>query len=59
MSIFEKREPTRETRFSDFIRTANSSDKKKIYSIVLKKAVEEQSVTIAKAKEKQSLQMPV
>lgn len=44
-----KPRPKRSSPFSDFIRTASSEEKKRVYGDVLKKATERQNRLIAKA----------
>ena len=44
-----KSKPTRSSPFSDFIRTASSQEKKRVYSDVLKKATDRQNRVAAKA----------
>lgn len=42
MNIFGKPKPTTSSAFSEFIRNASSAEKKKVYTIVLRKATERQ-----------------
>lgn len=44
-----KSKPTRSSPFSDFIRTASSQEKKRVYGDVLKKATDRQNRVAAKA----------
>jgi hypothetical protein len=51
MNFFESKKPTRQTRFSDFVRNASSAEKKRVYRVVLEKATAEQKAILAKARE--------
>jgi hypothetical protein len=51
MNIFRTKKLTRHTRFSDFIRNAPSSEKNRVYRVVLEKATAEQNATLRKARE--------
>lgn len=51
MNLFKSKKPTRHTRFSDFVRNANSAEKKRVYKIVLERATAEQNAVILKARE--------
>ncbi|GEM_PF-837256 len=51
MSLFKPKNPTRHTRFSDFVRNASSAEKKRVYMAVLEKATAEQNVILMKARE--------
>lgn len=53
MNIFGKPKPTTSSAFSEFIRNASSAEKKKVYTIVLRKATERQ-LRLIKAAEQQS-----
>lgn len=44
-----KPRPTRSSPFSEFIRTASSQEKKRVYGEVLKKATERQNQVVAGA----------
>lgn len=44
-----KPKPTKSSPFSEFIRTASSAEKKRVYGDVLKKATERQNRVMAKA----------
>jgi len=54
MNIFKAKTPLRTTRFSEFIRNASSSEKKRVYNAVLKQATAEQNAVLLKAKELES-----
>jgi len=58
MSLFKFKDdhPTvvSSTPFSEFIRTASSEDKKKVYSKVLKRASESQSEVLARVSKKRA-----
>lgn len=43
---FLKRKPVASTRFSEFIRNAPASEKKRVYTEVLKKATERQNALV-------------
>ncbi len=44
---FFRRKPVVSTRFSEFIRTARPSEKKRVYTEVLKKATERQNALVS------------
>ena len=46
MALFSKRKPAGSTRFSEFIRSASSSEKKRVYTDVLKKATDRQNAVV-------------
>jgi hypothetical protein len=50
MSLFRSKDapPEASTPFSEFIRTASSEEKKKVYSKVLKRASEQQNAILAR-----------
>ena len=48
MAIFSKSKTADSTPFSDFIRTASSAEKKRVYGRVLKKATERQNRLVPK-----------
>ena len=50
MSMFSKLKTVKSTPFSDFIRHASSSKKKRVYSDVMKKATDRQVQILKKAK---------
>jgi hypothetical protein len=54
MSLFRSKDapPEVSTPFSEFIRTASSEEKKKVYSKVLKRASELQNVILARVDKK-------
>jgi hypothetical protein len=55
MSLFKSKDASPDvssTPFSEFIRTASSEDKKKVYSKVLRRASEQQNEIIARANRK-------
>jgi hypothetical protein len=54
MFSFWKSKPARSSEFSDFIRTASSSEKKRVYTDVIKKATERQQATMRHAKAERS-----
>ena len=43
-----KSKPTKSSPFSEFIRTASSGEKKRVYKVVLKKATERQNELTAR-----------
>jgi hypothetical protein len=47
LTLFKKPQPVGSTRFSEFIRNASSSEKKRVYTEVLKKASERQNAVVA------------
>lgn len=49
ISRFFKPKPTKSSPFSEFIRTASSAEKKRVYGEVLKKATERQERVLKKA----------
>ena len=51
MSLFAKQKTVESTPFSEFIRNASSSEKKKVYTDVLKRAVERQDAIVRRRKE--------
>lgn len=53
--LFSKREAVVSTPFAEFIRNASSAEKKKVYTVVLKKATERQVAVIA-SKDRSSAQ---
>jgi len=55
MSLFKSKDASPEaasTAFSEFIRTASSEDKKKVYSKVLRRASEQQNELLVRANKK-------
>lgn len=46
-----KREKVKSTPFSEFVRNASSSEKRKFFDKVVKETIEEQKTMIAKAKQ--------
>jgi len=53
--LFLKQKPVASTPFAEFIRNASSAEKKKVYTVVLKKATERQVAVIA-SKDRSSAQ---
>lgn len=51
MSLFSKQKTLESTPFSEFIRNASSSEKKRVYTDVLKRAVERQDAVVQRRKE--------
>jgi len=49
MSLFVKLKTVESTSFSEFIRNASSGEKKRVYSVVLRKATARQAAIINKA----------
>jgi hypothetical protein len=51
MFTVKKPAPLKSTTFSEFVRNASSGEKKKVFSVVLKKSCEDQQKIIIKSKE--------
>lgn len=45
-SLFSKHKAVVSTPFAEFIRNASSAEKKKVYTVVLKKATEQQQAVV-------------
>lgn len=54
MALFLKRKPKGSSKFSEFIRTASSKERKRVYSKVLDKATERQQAVMECASSKGS-----
>jgi hypothetical protein len=52
MKFFTTKPATRKTSFSEFISSASSKEKKRVYSVVLEKTSESQKSIVAAAKAK-------
>jgi hypothetical protein len=50
MFMNKKPEPLKSTTFSEFVRNASSGEKKKVFTVVLKKSCEDQQKIIRKSK---------
>ena len=51
MLTFLKAKPTASTRFSEFIRTARSAEKKRVYTKVMERATERQNLVLMRQSE--------
>lgn len=49
MKLFAKSKKLTSTPFSEFIRNASAADRKKVYTVVLKRATERQNRVIAES----------